>query len=129
MVLLCRPARTSRGFGTIRIQGGFDPKKCRLPNQEPPALNALFQAVARNLQTTLNDQFTKVRAHLKAQEEAKQARRSEEAARKKKQNPKDLPHIVEPDSRDGLGDDDDSSEPDPDDEPSAGAPTPPRAPP
>lgn len=117
------------GNGTVKTQGAFDPKKCRLPDLEPQALNALFHAVARNLQTTLNDEFVKIRAHLKAQKEAKQARRSEEAARKKKQNPKDLPHIVEPDGRDGLADEDDPSEDDPDDEPSAGALTPPRAPP
>ena len=54
---------------------------------------------------------------------------AKKAARKKKQNPKDLPHIVEPDGRDGLADEDDPSEDDPDDEPSAGALTPPRAPP
>ena len=113
------------GNGTVKTQGAFR----RLPDLEPQALNALFHAVARNLQTTLNDEFVKIRAHLKAQKEAKQARRSEEAARKKKQNPKDLPHIVEPDGRDGLADEDDPSEDDPDDEPSAGALTPPRAPP
>ena len=117
------------GYGTIKTQGGYDPKTCRLSEREPQALRALFQAVARNLQTTLNDQFVEIRAHLKAQKEAKQARRSEEAARKKKQNPKDLPHIVEPDGRDGLADEDDPSESDPEDEPSAAALTPPRAPP
>lgn len=117
------------GYGTAKNQGGYDPKKCRLPEQEPPALRALFQAVARNLQTTLNDQFIEIRAHRQAQKKAKNARRSEQAARKKKQNPKDLPHIIEPDSRDGLADEDDPSEDNPDDEPSATALTPPRAPP
>ena len=117
------------GYGTVKTQGGYDPKKCRLPEQEPHALRALFLSVVRNLQTTLNDEFAQIRAHRKAQREAKQARRSEEAARKKKQNPKDLPHIAEPDSRDGLDGEDDPSDGDPDDESSAAALTPPRAPP
>lgn len=85
------------------------------------------QVVVRNLQTTLKDQFEHVRAHLKAQKEAKQARRGEEALRKQKQNPKNLPHVVEPDSRDGMDGDDPAD--DSDDESSAGTLTPPRAPP
>lgn len=117
------------GYGTVKTQGGFDPMKCRLPEQEPHALRALFLYVVRNLQTTLNDEFAQVRARMKAQRAAKQTRRSEEAARKKKQNPNDLPHITEPDSRDGLDGDDDPSDDDPADEPSAAALTPPRAPP
>lgn len=115
------------GFGTAKTQGGFDSEKCRLSELEPQALNALFQAVARNLQTTLNDEFVKVRAHMQANKEAKQARRSEEATRKQEQNPKDLPHIVEPDSQDGTNDD--PAEDDSDDESSVGTLTPPRAPP
>ena len=118
------------GYGTAKSQGGYDPKKNRLPEQEPPALRSLFQAVVRNLQTTLNGEFVAIRAHLKAQKDAKRTRRSEQAARKRRQNPKDLPHITEPGGRDGLADEDDPAENDPaDDDPSSAALTPPRAPP
>ena len=79
------------GHGTVKNQGGYDPRKCRLPEQEPHALRALFQAVVRNLQITLNDQFAEIRARLKAQKEAKQQRRSEQAARNEETEPEGSP--------------------------------------
>lgn len=80
-----------------------------------------------NLQLTLNSEFETLRERQRANKGAKQTRKGDAAARKKKQNPKNQPHVVEPDSRDGTDSDDPAD--DPDDESSVGTLTPPRAPP